>query len=70
MPTGALTVAKKKTEPRRFNTLVRMDGDVVEKGKKVAALKGISLAEYFSDTLAPIVDRDLAKEVKKLAAGE
>ena len=69
--TGALPVAKKRSsESRRFNTLVRLDDDLVEKGKKVAALKGISLAEYFSDVLRPIVDRDMAKEVKKLASKE
>lgn len=69
MQPGVLAVAKKRSESRRFNTLVRMDGELVDKAKKVAALKGISLAEYFSDTLAPIVDRDLAKEVRKLARG-
>jgi len=69
-PTGVLTVAKKKSESRKFNTLVRLDDDLVEKAKKVVALKGISLAEYFSDTLRPVVDRDLSKEVRKLASKE
>ncbi len=66
-PTGVLNVAKKKSESRKFNTLVRLDDDLVEKAKKVVALKGISLAEYFTDTLRPVVDRDLVKEVRKLA---
>ena len=64
---GVLDVPRKRSESRRFNTLVRMDDELVERAKKVAALKGISVAEYFSDTLRPIVDRDFAKEVKKLA---
>ncbi len=68
--TGVLDVGRKRSESRRFNTLVRLDDDLVIRAKKVAALKGISLAEYFSDTLRPIVDRDLSREVKKLAKEE
>jgi Arc/MetJ family transcription regulator len=68
--TGVATVGRKRSESRRFNTLVRLDDDLVERAKKVAALKGTSLAEYFSDTLRPIVDRDLSREVKKLAKDE
>lgn len=67
MLTGMLDVAKKRKESRRYNTLVRMDDDLVEKAKKVVALKGTSLAEYFSDVLKPIVDRDLKREVAKIA---
>jgi predicted HicB family RNase H-like nuclease len=69
-PTGVPPVAKKKSESRRFNTLVRLDDAVVEKAKKVAALKGISLAEFFSDILRPAVDREFAREVKKLTRDE
>lgn len=69
-PVGTGTVAKKKSESRRFNTLVRMDDELVERAKKVAALKGTSLAEYFGAVLTPIVAKDLAKEAKKLAEAE
>jgi hypothetical protein len=63
----AMVVSRKRSESRRFNTLVRLDDQLVEKGRKVAALKGISLAEFFSDTLWPIVNRELDREVKKLS---
>jgi predicted HicB family RNase H-like nuclease len=68
---GTLDVAKKRktSESRRFNTLVRMDTELVERARKVAALKGLSVAEYFAEVLRPIVDRDLAREVKKLSGG-
>lgn len=69
-PVEVLDMGKKKSESRRFNTLVRMDDELVEKAKKVAALKGISLAEFFSDALRPIVDREMAREVKKLVKDE
>jgi hypothetical protein len=59
-------VSKKKSESRRFDRLVRMDGELVDKAKKVAALKGMSLAEYFSTVMGPIVDRDLTREAKKI----
>jgi hypothetical protein len=48
-------------------SLVRMDDDLVALGKKVAALKGISLAEYFSDLLLPVVKSDFTNEIKKLS---
>lgn len=69
-PTGALNVGRKRSESRRFNTLVRLDDELVARARKVAALKGTSLAEYFTDTLRPIVDRDLVREVRKLAKEE
>jgi predicted HicB family RNase H-like nuclease len=62
-PTEVLVVAKKKSESRRYNTLVRLDDEMVVKARKVAALKGISVAQYISETMGPIVDRDLTKVV-------
>jgi hypothetical protein len=53
-----------------MNTLVRLDDALVEKGKKVAALKGVSLGEYFTSILRPVVARDLTREAKKLAGGD
>lgn len=69
MAVGTESVAKKRSESRKFNSMVRMDDDLVEKAKKVAALRGISLGEYFASTLHPIVDRDLLREAKKLSGG-
>jgi hypothetical protein len=68
--TETLPVSKKRSESRRFNTLVRLDDGLVERAKKVAALRGITLGDYLTDTLRPIVDRDLSKEAKKLAKEE
>lgn len=67
--TGVLDVAKKRSESRRFNMLVRMDDEIIGKAKKVAALRGVSLAEYLAGILGPVVDRDLMREAKKLAGG-
>lgn len=69
----APNVAKKKTsksESRRYNTLVRLDDDMVAQAKKVVALKGTNLAEYFTAILKPVVSRDWAKELKKAKEDE
>jgi predicted HicB family RNase H-like nuclease len=69
----ARPVAKKKqsgSEKRQFNTLVRMEDELAERAKKVAALKGVSLGQYVSDALLPIVERDLQREIKKLSGSD
>lgn len=70
MPVGAVVVGKKKSEKRRFNTLVRMDDDLCDKAKKLAALRGTSMAEMFTEVLRPWVDREWSKEVRKLKEEE
>lgn len=62
-------VGKKKSsgsEVRRFNTLVRLDDAVAEKARKVAALKNISIGEYLSEMIGPLVDRDAEAEARKM----
>jgi predicted transcriptional regulator len=65
----ALDVAK-KSEKRKFNTLVRMDDDLCDRARKLAALRNMSMAEMFASVLRPWVDREWAKEVRKLKEGE
>lgn len=63
-------MGKKKasgSEVRRFNTMVRMGDDVAEQCRKVAAVRGISVGEYVTDSMAPIVRADLAREAEKMA---
>lgn len=66
MDAGAATVAKKKSEKRRYNTLVRMDDELCDRARKLAALRNTSMAEMFTEMLRPLVDREWAKEVRKL----
>ena len=65
MPSGTAAVAK-KSEKRKFNTLVRMDDELCDKARKLAALRGVSMAEMFASVLRPWVDREWSKEVRKL----
>ena len=50
---------------RKYGTLVRLADDVVADAKVVASLKNISMAEYISDTLRPIVKQTLTDELRR-----
>lgn len=57
-------------ESRKYGTLVRLADDVVDDAKVVASLRGISMAEYLSETLRPIVKKALTDELRKRVEGE
>jgi hypothetical protein len=42
-----------------------MDPELVKEAKKVAGLRDISLAEYFSKALWPVVRKDLARDIAR-----
>lgn len=46
----------------RNDLQVKIDADVVRKAKQVALLRDVTLAEYLSELLRPLVDRDLVQE--------
>jgi hypothetical protein len=58
-------VAKKKATPPRNDEAVRIRNDVIAKARVVASFENKSIADYISDTLRPIVDRDFARHIKK-----
>lgn len=66
MDSGAGSMARKKSEKRRHNTLVRMDDELCDLARKLAALRSTSMAEMFAEVLRPWVQREWAKEVRKL----
>ena len=51
---------------KRNDVPVKVDADVIRVAKIAAAYKGISLAEYLSETLRPIVSRDVESEHAKV----
>lgn len=55
---------------KRNDVPVKMDAEVVTMAKMAAAGKGISLAEYLSESMRPIARRDMDQEHAKLTAGE
>ncbi|MGC8640116.1 MAG: hypothetical protein ACP5XB_09605 [Isosphaeraceae bacterium] len=78
MSMGA-TVARKATvkktgrpavaETRRFGTLVRIADEVAADAKVVASLPGVGMAEYLSDTLRPILKKEIVEELRKREGG-
>lgn len=60
-------VANKKT--RRY-VVAKIDVDAIAVAKKVAALKGMTLADYLSDIVLPHATKELQVEAKKISKGE
>jgi hypothetical protein len=71
--TRGVVVARKAKkdagESRRYETLVRMADDVVADAKAVASLRNMSMAEYLSETLRPILKKALMDELRKRVEG-
>ena len=50
---------------RRDDTAVKIDSKVAQKAKVIAASKDMSLAEYLTILLEPLVERDLREFARK-----
>lgn len=65
------TMGKKKarsTEPVRRNDVpARIDANVLEDVRLIATLRKISIAEYLSEVVGPIVKRDIEEALAKRA---
>jgi predicted DNA binding CopG/RHH family protein len=46
---------------KRNDVPVKVDSHVIARARIAASAKGLSLAEYVSETLRPIVERDIAE---------
>lgn len=66
-----LDVAKSKGRPPtgRRDVTVKVDASVISKAKMVASARNIPLAEFVSELLRGPVDREFAKEMKKVQEG-
>jgi hypothetical protein len=51
----------------RQDLSIKMDMEVVRKAKVVALSRNITLAQYLSDSVRPIVDKDYVDAVAKMA---
>jgi hypothetical protein len=50
----------------RNDLAVKLDADVAKKAKHVAINRGITLAEYLSELVRPLVERDFKDEMSKM----
>ena len=55
---------------KRNDVPVKVDADVIRVAKIAAAYKGLSLADYISETLRPIVSRDVESEHARMAGAK
>jgi hypothetical protein len=53
----------------RDDVSVKIDRAVVAKMQYVARLKGLTLAEFATETLRPIIDKEFARTSKELGEG-
>jgi hypothetical protein len=53
----------------RDDKTVKLDRAVVHKAKFIADIRGQSLAEYLTEIVKPIVDRDWPKALKRMNEG-
>lgn len=61
-----IATKERKTMPRQ-DLAVKVGADVIRKAKVVALGKNITLAEYLTERLRPLVDADYVAEVAKMA---
>ncbi len=54
---------------RRNDTAVKIGAEVVAEAKIVAACREMSLAEYLTEILRPVVSRDLRAELSRRLEG-
>lgn len=64
---GAPAVARKgrPKSSERDDVTVKLDRTIVSRAKLIAADEGVSLAEYLSTALGPVVERAYGKLVRK-----
>lgn len=48
---------------QRNDVTVKLDAELVKNARVIAAFRELSLAEYLSEALRPIVQRDFRKEI-------
>ena len=55
----------KKRAVKREDVSIKVDVKVYQDAKAVASMLGVGLAEYISESLKKVVERDLVEQLKK-----
>jgi len=66
------TMAKAKGRPKtseRQDVSIKFDKSLAAMARLVATARNVSLAEYLSELARPLIEKDLAKEMKRLEGG-
>jgi hypothetical protein len=67
------TMAKTKGRPKtseREDVSIKFDKSLAAMARLVAASRKVSLAEYLSELARPLIEKDLAREMKRLEGGK
>lgn len=62
-----MVITAEHSVAKRTDVSVKMDAEVVAEAKMVAASRDVSLAEYLSELVRPLVRRDLDREYERRA---
>jgi predicted HicB family RNase H-like nuclease len=65
----AMPKKPKKSESRKHEGVLRVDKETLERAKIAASLMKKSLADYASEGLRKLADKDIDREAKKLIKG-
>jgi hypothetical protein len=66
-------MAKAKGRPKsseRHDVSIKFDKALVAMARMVATAKGVSLAEYLSEAARPVIEKDFAREMRRLEGGD
>jgi hypothetical protein len=72
MSTTEATVARPRGRPKsseRNDASIKFDRALVGMARMIARAKGIPLAEYLSEAARPVIQRDFAREMRRLQEG-
>lgn len=65
----AATMARPKGRPKsseRDDVSTKFDRALLGMARMVATARGLSIAEYLSEAARPVIERDFAREMKRL----
>lgn len=57
---------KQAGDSKRNDAAAKLDADLIRKAKIVCSVRGVTIAEYLSELLAPIVNRDYVQAAKQI----
>jgi hypothetical protein len=68
-PRGGKRPGAGRPKSERDDVTVKMDRGLVARARFVAEIRGVTLAEYLSEAVRPVVDRDFGKAAKPTGQG-
>lgn len=68
--TPVATPMSRTDKPKRDDMPAKIERAILQKAKVICAVRGITMAEFLSDLLRPLVDREYHKTVKNMQASD